>query len=171
MTSLALIDTDKIALPDRVFSRVDLSQLIAELEKFDNRLSEFEARQKTGHSSNHPVLSDRLLDFFAVNHMEIGDNIDLSQLISQLKRLKSRMPIVHLTFASQVDDDSLREIVKWLRQSVHRQAVVSIGLQPGLIGGVYMRTTNRVYDLSVRKSLEANRGLLVQQIKELTHHV
>ena len=169
MTSLALIDTDKIALPSSIISRADLSRLIAELEKFNNRLAEAEARQKTGHGSNSPALSERLLDFFSVNQMELGDNIDLAQLISQLKRLKDHMPIVHLTFASDADEGSLQEIVKWLRQYVHQQAVVSVGLQPELLGGVYVRTTNQVYDLSVRKKLETNRGLLVKQIKELAH--
>ncbi len=169
MTSLALIDTDKIALPSSIISRADLSRLIAELEKFNNRLSEAEARQKTGHGSNSPALSERLLDFFSVNQMELGDNIDLAQLISQLRRLKDHMPIVHLTFASDADEGSLQEIVKWLRQYVHQQAVVSVGLQPELLGGVYVRTTNQVYDLSVRKKLETNRGLLVKQIKELAH--
>ena len=54
-----------------------------------------------------------------------------------------------------------------MRGSVHPQAVISVGLQPALIGGVYVRTPNHVMDLSLRARLKGNRELITKELEAL----
>jgi F0F1-type ATP synthase delta subunit len=61
----------------------------------------------------------------------------------------------------------LQELIAWLRSSVHPQAVISVGLQPALVAGVYLRTPNHVHDLSMRAVLKKSRGLLTKELEAL----
>ena len=155
-------------LPPSVVSKLDFSHLVAELEKLDAELTATSVRQKAGFSTtNQLTYSQQLNDFLAVNQLEIGDSQQRSNLLTALRTLKDNLPVIHMTFAVEADQDSLEKLSSWLRQSVHPQAVISVGLQPGLIGGVYLRTPNHIRDLSVRAQLEGHRGVLVRELEAL----
>src|SRR5690606_10661055 len=99
---------------------------------------------------------------------EIGDTLQRAGLINQLRQLKANAPIAHVTFASLVDTESLRQITAWLRESVHPQAVIVVGLQPSLVGGVYIRTPNHVHDFSLRAQLAGHRDIIVKEVEALS---
>ena len=81
--------------------------------------------------------------------------------------MKDKVPVIHMTFAVQADPTSLQQIVQWLRSSVHPQVVISVGLQPSLVAGVYMRTPNHVRDLSLRTLLTGQHEVLVKELEAL----
>jgi F0F1-type ATP synthase delta subunit len=89
-------------------------------------------------------------------------------LIQHLRKLKDSVPIIHMTFATQADRDSLQQLAQWLRTEVHPQAVIGVGLQPALVAGVYVRTPNHIHDLTIRGKLESSRGVLVQELEALS---
>lgn len=155
-------------LPPSIVSKADVARLVIEVESIDNEQTTEAVREKVG-VTGHPetVLSEQLSDFLAQNQLTIGTGPERSELIKQLRLLKENAPVIHMTFAVPADRDSLRRLVDWLRSSVHPQAVVSIGLQPALVAGVSIRTTNRVYDLSMRSVLRKNHGLLVKELGAL----
>jgi len=73
-----------------------------------------------------------------------------------------------MTFAVEADAQSLQQIVQWLRSSVHPQAVLAVGIQPGLVAGVYMRTPNKVHDLSMRAALKKGRSIIAKELEALS---
>lgn len=155
-------------LPPSVVSTVDVARLVAELERVDNELTTAAVHEKV--ADNHytqPVLSQQLNDFLQQNTIDLADGQYRSELVRQLRALKKSLPVVHMTFAASIDKESLQRLVEWVRTSLHPQAVIAIGLQPALIGGVYVRTTNKVYDLSLRSILKGQRGELVKQLEAL----
>lgn len=169
MTDGVLIGTQEFTLPASIITKADLSRLVEEVEKLNNQMIEDDARQKVGSpDGGQSVLSPSLLDFFSINDMHLNDNIDLGLFIKQLRAMVSKAPVVHLTFATEADEASLAQVVSWLRKSIHSQVVVSVGLQPSILGGVYLRTTNHVLDLSLRKQLEGSRELLIKQVGAIT---
>lgn len=155
-----------LVLPDSIATKRDVLALIHELEHADNTLTTVEVKTKVGTAPKvDVVLSDQLMDFLHTNRMQIGDSRVRSQLISQLHHLINDMPVVNVTFATEADADSLQKIVTWVRESVHPQAVIAVGLQPDLIGGVYIRTLNHVYDLSLRAQLKDARHLITEELE------
>lgn len=156
-------------LPPSVVSRVDLSRMVTDLERVDNELTTSDVRAKTGSATSaQPMISEQLTDFLALNEMQIGDSKQRSDLIKQLHLLKDRLPVVHMTFATPADPESLQQLAGWLRQSIHPQAVITVGLQPALVGGVYLRLPNKVKDLSLRAKLKAGHGILVKDLEALS---
>ena len=158
-----------LALPASVATRLDVSRLVTEVEQVDSDLSAREARIKAGAEAGaEPKYSEHLNDFLAANHIEMGSREDRSRLIKHLRHLKATAPVIHLTFASVPDNKSLQQIVEWIRQSIHVHASVNIGLQPSLVGGVYVRTPNHVHDFSIRARLAGHRNLIIEEVEALS---
>lgn len=155
-------------LPPSVVSKIDVSRLVSEVERVDNELTEATVRAKTGSPEQiQPVLSEQLTDFFAQNQLAFGGSQERSELIKQLRLLKDKVPVIHMTFAVTADRESLQQLALWLRSSVHPQVVISVGLQPALVAGVYLRTPNHVHDLSLRAMLSQSRDVLVKELGAL----
>lgn len=157
-------------LPPSVVSRVDVSRLVSEAERVDGIMTTNSVREKTGAESQaKPVMSQQLTDFLQQNELELGDDSNArTNLVSQLRQLKDKVPIIHMTFAVTADPESLGELANWLRKEVHPQAVISVGLQPALVAGVYLRTPNHIHDLSLRAKLQGSRDILVKELEEAT---
>lgn len=156
------------ALPASVVSRIDISRLVSEVEKVDNELTTAAVRAKAGAAEQaRPTLSEQLTEFLMQNKLTLVSGHDRAELIKQLRLLKDRAPVIHMTFAVEADRDSLGQLVAWLRESVHPQAVIAVGLQPGLVAGVYLRTPNHVHDLSLRAALRGGRDALANELGAL----
>ena len=155
-------------LPPSVVSKVDVSRLVNEVEQIDNELTTAIVRAKAGaQAPPQPTLSRQLEDFLVQNKMTLVDPRERTNLVKQLRILKDKVPVVHMTFAVPADPESLQKLSAWLRESVHPQAVISVGLQPALVAGVYLRTPNHVHDFSVRGILEQRHDLLVKELEDL----
>jgi len=154
------------SLPPTIVSRLDVSRLADEAERIDNELTAAAVRAKAGTATtSSPVLSEQFTAFLQLNDLTFNDSRERSELIKQLRLLKDKVPIIHMTFAVEADRASLGQLVQWLRQSIHQQAVISVGLQPGLVAGVYLRTPNHVHDFSLKAKLAGTRDLLIKELE------
>lgn len=155
-------------LPPSMVSKLDVSRMVSEVEQIDNQLTTDEVRAKAGGAGQvQPVLSETLEDFLRQNELTLQNSRQRTELIKQLRLLKDKIPTIHMTFAVTADRDSLQQLVAWLRQSIHPQAVIAVGLQPALVAGVYLRTPNHVHDLSLRGALAGSHDLLVKELGAL----
>lgn len=155
------------ALPPALVSKIDLARLIREVETVDGSLEAQKVRGYQKEQMRMPTLSRSLSDFLELNKLDILDNQKRMILKEQLRVLKDKIPVIHLTFATEVDPESLEYLVAWIRKELHPQALVSIGLQPSLIGGVYIRTPNHVHDLSMRALFKGKSSVLVKDLEGL----
>lgn len=158
------------ALPLSLVSRADLERLVLEFERVDNELTAADARHKLGaHKHFVPAMSEALEDFLETNNLEIEGTREREGLRRQLRLLKDKVPVIHMTFAVTADPESLERLARWFRESIHPQVVIATHLQPSLIAGVYLRTPNHVHDFSLRGALAGKHGLLVNELEALRH--
>lgn len=152
---------DKFVLPAAIVSKVDLARLAREFENVDNLMTARAVRSKTQSSETDatdlPSMSPQLQSFLDVNPVNLDDSKLRSAYIKQLRKLKDNAKVVNMTFAVVADPESLQQLASWLRESIHPQAVIESHLQPALVAGVYVRTPNHVFDLSVRNALKSKR--------------
>lgn len=157
-----------LQLPLTVLSKSDVAHLIAEIEQYDRQQSTRSVREKVGETSHDDMpWSQAMIDFVEHNSLDLSHAHERSDTLQRLRRFKQNMAVIHLTFAAEVDHDSLKEIVGWIRESIDPLAVVSVGMQPSLIGGVHVRTPNHVHDLSVRGLLAGHRDVLVKELEAI----
>lgn len=158
----------RFILPPSIVSKPDVSRLVREVEYLDNELTAAAARAKIGATAaNNLHVSDMMTDFLEHNKISLTESRIRSELIKQLRLLKDHLPVVHMTFAVEADAQSLGKLASWLRETVHPQTCISVGLQPGLIAGVHLRTSNHMHDLSVRTAFQNSRGRLIEQLEAL----
>lgn len=155
-------------LPPTIVSKVDVSRLVGEVERLDNALTSKAVREKAGSPAQAaPILSEQLTDFLTQNQLQFATSQERSELVKQLRLLKDNVPVLTMTFAVVADRESLQQLTQWVRTTLHPQAVITAGLQPALVAGVYVRTPNHVHDLSVRGLLAAQHDNLVGQLETL----
>lgn len=155
-------------LPSALLGRADIARLVREVEAMENELEAQKVRageQFTGYKL--PTVSRSLSDFLELNQIDAGNDQARMQLKEHLRVLKDKAPIMHLTFAVEADPEFLQQMVKWLRENIHPQALISVGLQPALVGGVYVRTPNHVHDFSLRALLQGKRDIIVHELEGL----
>jgi len=172
MTDVATKTYTDFTLPINVVSKVDVARLVTEVENVDNELTAADVRKKAGSNahSDHPIFSDQLNDFLKLNELSLDEARTRTALIKQMRLLKDKAPIIHMTFAVTADNDSLQQLAKWLRESVDKQAVIEVGVQPSLVAGVYIRTPNHVHDFSLRAALDGKHDLLIQELEALKNN-
>ena len=167
MTDAVATPQTGFVLPKSLVTKIDLSRLIRELESVDNQLNAERIRAKEGSDVQVPVLSGQLQEFLMENKLQISTSQQFAQLIKELRNLKDKTPVIHLTFAATADIESLQRLAEWVRREIHPQALISVGLQPGLVAGVYVRTPNHVHDFSLKGALKKSRGVLVKELEAL----
>ena len=158
----------EFVLPSNVVTKGDMSRLVIDLERVDDELTAADVRKKAGSKTvKYPVLSDELEAFLDENDLDLDESNERSDLIKKVRKLKNDVPVVHMTFATVADPESLQKLVEWFRESVHPQVVLETGLQPALVGGVYIRTPNHVHDFSLKGILQGRRDLLANELRGL----
>ena len=155
-------------LPPSLVTAQDVSRMVRDFERVDNELTTAEVRAKAGTSvAAKPVLSEQLAAFLADNKISLPTSHARSEFVKQLRLMKDNLPVIHMTFAVEADAESLAQLAAWVRESIHPQAVIAVGLQPALIAGVYLRTPNHVHDLSLRAKLDGSHDILVKELEAL----
>jgi F0F1-type ATP synthase delta subunit len=162
------MNESKFVLPSTVVTKSDVAQLVNEFERLDSTLTAAEVRSDIGvQSQQTPMMSERLAAFVEQNGIDLKDSRTRGELVKQLRAMKESLPVLHMTFAVEADAESLEKLAEWARTSIDPYAVLDIGLQPGLIAGVYLRTPNHVHDLSLRGILQGRHGALVNDLEAL----
>lgn len=168
MSDQAVKSYQEFVLPASLVTKADISRLVNEVERIDNELTTSMVRKEVGAAEQaSPTFSEQLADFLTQNKLSLDDERLRGELIKELRLLKEKAPIIHMTFAVTADGESLRQLAQWLRTSTHPQALIDVGLQPALVAGVYLRTPNQVHDLSLRALLKNGQGKLVEELETL----
>jgi len=155
----------KLTLPVLVFGLVEVRRLKRELEALEDYISQSQLRSP-GRQAALPRLS-RLLDALASeNHMNLLQPEHREALKQFLVQTEKGAPTLHISFASDPSSAFTAKMVAWLRANIAPDALLEIGLQPVIAAGCVVRTTNKVFDLSLRGRFADADGLLMQALEK-----
>lgn len=155
--------------PKMLVTRIDLARMVREVETLDNDIAAQKARSRTEKITvTAPPTSKVLAEFLELNKLDIADDHQRTHLKDALRHFKDTAPIIHMVFATDPTPDVLQELTNYLRTEIHPQSLISVGLQPSLIAGVYIRTPNHVHDFSIRSLLKNKRDVMIRQLETFT---
>jgi F0F1-type ATP synthase delta subunit len=148
----------KMQLPTLVFGVVEVRRLQRELESLEAYMQQENIRQvKTKTAAPLPRVS-RLLDALASeNNCNLLKQPERALLSQFLQQLVASAPAVHMSFASDPSAAFIAKIVAWLRSNIDPNILLQIGLQPSIAAGCIVRTTNKVFDLSLRQHFDGQK--------------
>jgi F0F1-type ATP synthase delta subunit len=157
------LDQQKMVLPTLVFGKVEVRRLQRELESLDEFLRSMAVRRQT--KFEMPRVS-RMLDALAnENHLDLLKGAHRTAITAFIADILESAPTIHMSFAADPSSAFTAKIVSWLRANVHPFALLDIGLQPNIAAGCIVRTTNKVFDLSLRRHFAEKHDMLLQAMQ------
>jgi F0F1-type ATP synthase delta subunit len=151
--------TAGLELTPNIITTLDLARVIREAEKLDDFLHQASLRP-AGSSAALPKTTHALENIAEANGLSLLDATHRKHLIGNLHNLKSRTKKVHISFAVEPSPAVVQKIVSWMRKNIEKDIVVEIGLQPTISVGCIIRTTNKVFDLSLKNRFSSSKDIL-----------
>lgn len=159
--------TTNITFPDRLVGLVELSRVIRELEMLNESLHQASIRTPGSKPASLPKTSKLLDETAELNKVSLLDGTQREQLLALLKACHEHAPKIHISFAGEPTAKFTSSLVNWMRQNISPIVLVQIGLQPTIIAGCVVRTTNKQFDMSLKKRFIESRPILVQKLSEV----
>ena len=153
-----------VILPVSILSKADLARAIRELEDYDRQAQQAALRGATLAVTH---FSQGIIEIARTEELQLDATSDRQQLLSQLQHLQGQTQQVNVSFAVQPSRRVVETITTWLRRNVSPSIIVQVGIQPSLIGGCVIRTTNRVFDFGFSQHLAGGSALLRQEMAQL----
>lgn len=152
-----------LALPDTIVSSADIARIERELSVLHESYSQQRLR---GQNITLPV-SRSLEAIGEKNSYNLHTTEDRQMLAVELRAVKAKAPVVHVSFASEPSAAAITRLVQWFRAEIHAYTLLVVGVAPSIVGGCIVRTPNSVYDMSIGEALERGRPLLGEYIKKV----
>lgn len=156
-----------LALPVGVVSRIDAGRLLREVEILDQYLEQARVRQPNT-PIELPRISRLLDELLTINKLDALQSDDRNRLLSFLTVVRSKSPILHMSFSADPSARFTQALVTWLRTEIHPLVLLQIGLEPNIGAGCIVRTTNKQFDFSLKQYFKGQRELLIQKIQGTT---
>jgi F0F1-type ATP synthase delta subunit len=155
-----------LSLPLSVVSLIDLSRLQRELEAVNIFLTQAAARA-TGTAVTLPKTTRNLEKLYQQNNLNLLVAADREHLGQFLQHVRDKAPRVHISFAADPSSAFMQKLVAWFRDTAHPLTILQIGLQPTIAAGCVVRTTNKYFDLSLRKDFDKHRKQLIDMVRQV----
>lgn len=155
---------EQLLLPDGAVTRADVGRLMREAEAVASFLDQAATRQP-GTAVQLPKTSHLLEEMVASNKLNLLQPADRKQLADFLKVVRTKAPILHISFNSDPSPIFQQRLITWIRQQMHPYILLQIGLHPSIGAGCIVRTTNKFYDFSLRQRFSEQRMLLISKLR------
>lgn len=156
-------------LPVYIIGKPQLSAILREIQYMDDVMHQNNLTDSiSAVASMHATTSNRGLNELAQSRgYRLDSSNDRQQLARDVQSLIASSPEYHISFASEPPIRKLKQLVQWLRENVHPQLLVQVGLQPLITAGCVIRTNNSVIDLSLRRSFDEALPVLLREVQTL----
>lgn len=154
---------ENLHLPNTVVSKTDALRLVREIEAVDDFFTQAKIRE-AGARVVPPRSSQLLEEVAKLNGINLLEEQPRKSLKLQLKNVVQDAPVVHISFAANPSPRFMSEIADWFRKEIDPHILLQVGLQPSIAAGCVVRTTNKFFDLSLRKYLVSHEKSLATQM-------
>ena len=155
-----------LQLPNGVIGIMDIRRLYREVKMINDFLHQ-SALREPGASMSLPKVSRMLHELTEVNSLNMLHDDDRQRLTIFLSELESKAPRLHISFSIDPSPYFLSKLMDYIRKHINSHALVQVGLQPNIGAGCVVRSTNQVFDMSLREDFRQKRGLLMDYVKKL----
>lgn len=147
-----------------IVSNTDITRLQRELNRLDDYFVGAAARAE-GAAQTPPHITRVLNELATANRVNLLEAAQRKKLNEELGALLKRAPLFHISFAAEPSPKGLEQILAWLRQNIHPEILLLVGLQPTIAAGCVLRTPNKLFDMSLSAYLKRQQPFLTKLIE------
>lgn len=152
-----------LTLPINATSRSDVSRLLREVDGLEEFLRQAAIRTP-GTALQLPKTSRLFDELTNANQLNMLREEDRNRLRTFLTVVRAKAPVLHMSFSADPSPLFMQKLVQYLRSEIHPLVLVSTGLQPHIGAGCIVRSTNKIFDFSLRKHFTEKRSLLIEKL-------
>lgn len=157
-------------LPESIASSTDLSRVYRELQSVEDFFHQSSLRTP-GSQSSLPKTTKNLENLFETNGVSVLEKASRQNMLDVLGKLNDKAPVIHISFATEPTASFMEKVVGWSRKNINSYLLINVGLQPNVIVGCNVRTTNKVFDMSLRNRFESSKHILKERIEKMQKDV
>jgi hypothetical protein len=158
------MNSSELKLPNSLIGQSDINRLLRELDSLDDFF--LSAAARAAGTNIQPPRATFILEHLARdNQYNLFEAAHRAELKTRLKQVLDSAPVLHISFAAEPSARITDAILGWLRTNIHPLTLVVIGLQPSIAAGCVLRTSNQMFDMSLRTNLQQQEGYLVKLIQ------
>lgn len=151
-------------LTPEVVSNLDIGRLIREAEKLDDFLYQTTLRSP-GTSMAMPKTTRTLERLAEANGISMAEATHRKHLIGNLRALRTSGRRLHISFAVEPSPAVVQKIVAWMRANIDPNLIIEVGIQPNISVGCVVRTTNKIFDMSLRSRFKNSKQKLAELLE------
>jgi len=140
-----------LQLPVSLVGPTDLGRLSRELANIDEQLLQLKLRQPGG-EVKLPKTTQLMDQLLSLNRLNLLQPADRTWMREAMEAIRQNAPVVQISFSVDPSTAFLEKLMAWLRREIHPYVLIGIGLQPNIAAGCVVRTTNKVFDFSLRQN-------------------
>lgn len=153
-----------LVLPVSIASKADVGRIEREVAAVNEFMEQATIRQP-GTAVTLPKMTKLMEELVSLNKLNLLVAADRKQLLDFLTDTRDKAPELHMSFSAEPSSLFIQKLTTYIRENIHPQALVQIGLQPTIGAGFMLRTTNKYYDFSLRTALKSKKDILMQHIR------
>lgn len=156
----------QFVVPVSVVSPTDVARLKREIESIDDFFRQSEIRAGGEPTGQMPQMSKLMDQLIVANQLNLLQESDRQWIVDCLVELDASAPVLHISFSVDPPGSHVQKIVSWLRENIDAGVLVTVGLQPNIGAGCVVRTTNKIFDMSLREFFASKRGFFVEKLHD-----
>lgn len=156
-----------LQLPVSIISPTDIARLLREIESIDDFFRQSKIRGGGSSSvDSMPQASKLMSQLSNDNQLNLLQETDRDRVVGTLKSLQDSAPVLHISFSVDPPGSHVQKIVAWLRSNIDEHTLVTVGLQPNIGAGCVVRTTNKLFDFSLREFFASKRQFFIEKMHQ-----
>jgi hypothetical protein len=158
---------NSVVLPVSIVSPMDIARLVREIDSIDDYFRQEKIRNGEEVQPNQMSQISKLMDqLVSTNQLNLSQELDRQKIVDELAFMSSSAPILHISFSVDPPGSHIQKIIAWLRTNIDQNALVTIGLQPNIGAGCVVRSTNKLFDMSLREFFADKRQFFIEKIHQ-----
>ncbi len=155
-----------LQLPNSVVGVIDINRLYREMTSLNDFMHQASIREP-GSPMNLPKMSRLFDEVVQSNGLNLLQQEDREGLTEFLTGVRDAAPRLHISFSVDPSPLFLSRLMEYLRKAIDPFVLVQVGLQPNIGAGCVVRSTNKVFDLSLKENFRQKRSVLMEYVAKL----
>lgn len=155
---------NKAILPLSIISRSDIIRLQKAIQSYEDQIHQAKLRGEKVPALTH---DPALYELAEANGWQLSLASDRERILDQLDGYQKHPVEVTVSFADRPSEKALGILTRWLRTHINPAILIRVTIQPSIVGGCIIRTTNKVFVFDFRHMLNQADPVLKKEIASL----
>jgi F0F1-type ATP synthase delta subunit len=151
-------------LPSGVVGKGDIARLKREMINMNDQIIGIRYKGEDP-TKLVQLFSPLLINLATTNRLNLVDDKHREALSKVLDEIQETAPVLHISFTAEPSAKATERVVTWLRTNIHPLVLVQIGLTPNIAAGCILRTPNKVFDMSLKETLNQQSPYLLKLLQ------